>query len=181
MGPTGVGVLWGKKQLLESMPPFLGGGDMIKEVGLIQSSYQDTPYKFEAGTPNIADVIGFGSAIDYLQGMGMKRIQSYEAELTGYAIKKLSRIHGVKVYGPKDIQKRGAVICFNIGSIHAHDVATLLDEEGIAIRSGHHCAMPLMKVLGIPACARVSFAAYNTKKEIDYFIKALETVKKIFS
>ncbi len=181
MGPTGVGVLWGKKELLDAMPPFLGGGDMIKEVRLDESLYQDAPHKFEAGTPNIADVIGFGAALDYLQILGMRNIQEAETALTAYALQKLSRIKGITLYGPTDLIRRGSVICFNVGNIHAHDVATLLDEEGIAIRSGHHCAMPLMKVLGIPACARISFAPYNTTKEIDTLMKALEKVKNIFA
>jgi len=177
MGPSGVGVLWAKKGLLEIMPPFLGGGEMIKEVNFGKEPiYQDIPYKFEAGTPNIEGVIGLGVAIDYLNKIGMARIRKYEQELTAYALKKLSALNGVKIYGPKAAQKRVGVICFNLGKIHAHDLASLLDEKGIAIRSGHHCAMPLMKVLNIPACARISFGIYNTRKEIDYFIKALEKI-----
>ena len=177
MGPSGVGVLWAKRELLEKMPPFLGGGEMIKEVSFEKDPiYQDSPSKFEAGTPNIEGVVGVGAAIDYLNKIGMARIRKYEQELTAYALKKLSALNGVKIYGPKAAQKRVGVICFNLGKIHAHDLASLLDEKGIAIRSGHHCAMPLMKVLGIPACARISFGVYNTRKEIDYFIKALEKI-----
>ena len=177
MGPSGVGVLWAKRELLEKMPPFLGGGEMIKEVSFEKDPiYQDSPSKFEAGTPNIEGVVGVGAAIDYLNKIGMARIRKYEQELTAYALKKLSALNGVKIYGPKAAQKRVGVICFNLGKIHAHDLASLLDEKGIAIRSGHHCAMPLMKVLNIPACARISFGIYNTRKEIDYFIKALEKI-----
>lgn len=177
MGPSGVGVLWAKKELLEKMPPFLGGGEMIKRVSFDKApEFNEVPQKFEAGTPNIEGVIGLGTAIDYLNKIGMARIRKYEQELTAYALKKLSALNGVKIYGPKTAQKRVGVICFNLGKIHAHDLATLLDEEGIAIRSGHHCAMPLMKVLGVPACARISFGAYNTKKEIDYFVNALKKI-----
>ena len=177
MGPSGVGVLWAKRELLEKMPPFLGGGEMIKEVSFEKDPiYQDSPSKFEAGTPNIEGVVGVGAAIDYLNKIGMARIRKYEQELTAYALKKLSAIKDIRIYGPKTAQKRVGVICFNLGKIHAHDLASLLDEKGIAIRSGHHCAMPLMKVLGIPACARISFSAYNTKEEIDYFIKVLEKI-----
>ena len=177
MGPSGVGVLWAKRELLEKMPPFLGGGEMIKEVSFENDPiFQDLPSKFEAGTPNIEGVIGLSAAIGYLNKIGMARIKKYEQELTAYALKKFSILNGVKIYGPKIAQKRVGVICFNLGKIHAHDLASLLDEEGIAIRSGHHCAMPLMKVLDIPACARISFGIYNTRKEIDYFIKALEKI-----
>lgn len=177
MGPSGIGVLWARKELLEKMPPFLGGGEMIKRVNFDKApEFNEVPQKFEAGTPNIEGVIGLGAAIDYLNKIGMARIRKHEQELTAYALKKLSALNGVKIYGPKTAQKRVGVICFNLGKIHAHDLASLLDEEGIAIRSGHHCAMPLMSVLGIPACARISFGIYNTREEIDYFIKALEKI-----
>src|SRR3990170_7103118 len=177
MGPSGVGVLWAKRELLEKMPPFLGGGEMIKEVSFENDPiFQDLPSKFEAGTPNIEGVVGVGAAIDYLNKIGMARVRKYEQELTAYALKKLSAIKDIRIYGPKTAQKRVGVICFNLGKIHAHDLASLLDEGGIAVRSGHHCAMPLMKVLNIPACARISFGIYNTRKEIDYFIKALEKI-----
>src|SRR3989344_2601011 len=177
MGPSGVGVLWAKKGLLEIMPPFLGGGEMIKQVSFDKMpEFNEVPQKFEAGTPNIEGVIGLGAAADYLNRIGINRIRKYERELTAYALKKFSALNGVRIYGPKAARKRVGVICFNLGKIHAHDLASFLDEEGIAIRSGHHCAMPLMKVLGIPACARISFSAYNTKEEIDYFIKALEKI-----
>ncbi|TAN57194.1 cysteine desulfurase [Patescibacteria group bacterium] len=177
MGPSGVGVLWAKKELLEKMPPFLGGGEMIKEVNFEKDPiFQDLPSKFEAGTPNIEGVIGLSAAIDYLNKIGMARIRKYEQELIAYALNKFSALNGVKIYGPETAHKRVGVICFNLGKIHAHDLASLLDEEGIAIRSGHHCAMPLMKVLNISACARISFGIYNTGKEIDYFIKALKRI-----
>ena len=177
MGPSGVGVLWAKKGLLEIMPPFLGGGEMIKQVSFDKMpEFNEVPQKFEAGTPNIEGVIGLGVAIDYLNKLGINRIRKYERELTAYALKKILAIKEIVIYGPKIAQKRVGVICFNLGKIHAHDLASLLDEKGIAIRSGHHCAMPLMKVLGIPACARISFSAYNTKEDIDYFVKVLENI-----
>jgi len=155
----------------------LGGGEMIKQVSFDKMpEFNEVPQKFEAGTPNIEGVIGLGAAADYLNRIGMARIRKYEQELTAYALKKFSALNEVRIYGPKAACKRVGVICFNLGKIHAHDLASLLDEEGIAIRSGHHCAMPLMKVLGIPACARISFGVYNTKKEIDYFIKVLEKI-----
>ncbi len=177
MGPSGVGVLWTKKELLEKMPPFLSGGEMIKKISFDKNpQFNEIPYKFEAGTPNIEGIIGLSAAIDYLNKIGMARVRKYEQELTAYALKKISALNGVKIYGPKTARKRVGVICFNLGKIHAHDLASLLDEKGIAIRSGHHCAMPLMSVLGIPACARISFGIYNTRKEIDYFIKVLEKI-----
>lgn len=180
LGPTGVGVLYVKEEILEKMSPFIGGGDMIKEVHKDRTVYNDLPYKFEAGTPNIADVIGFGAAIDYLQAIGMSAIREHEIEMTKYAIKSLERVKGVTLYGPSNENHRGAVISFNIGDIHPHDLATLMNDQGIAIRSGHHCAQVLMDRLDLSATSRASFYIYNTKQEIDMFIDALERARKVF-
>ena len=180
LGPTGVGVLWARKELLENMVPFNGGGDMIREVHKYETSWNDLPYKFEAGTPNIADVIGFGAAIDYLERIGMDKIREHEVELTEYALEKLSQIKGIKIYGPMDATKRGGVISFNLGDIHPHDLATIIDEDGVAIRSGHHCAQVLMERLDVSATSRASFYIYNTKSEVDVFIKSLYRAKELF-
>ena len=180
LGPTGVGVLWARKELLENMVPFNGGGDMIREVHKYETSWNDLPYKFEAGTPNIADVIGFGAAIDYLERIGMDKIREHEVELTKYALDKLSQIKGIKIYGPMDANKRGGVISFNLGDIHPHDLATIIDEDGVAIRSGHHCAQVLMERLDVSATSRASFYIYNTKSEVDVFIKSLYRAKELF-
>lgn len=180
LGPTGVGVLWARKELLQGMVPFNGGGDMIREVHKYETSWNDLPYKFEAGTPNIADVIGFGAAIDYLEKIGMDKIREHEIELTRYAMDKLSQIKGMKIYGPTDASKRGGVISFNLGDIHPHDLATIIDEDGIAIRSGHHCAQVLMERLDVSATSRASFYIYNTKGEVDVLVKSLHRAKELF-
>ena len=185
LGPTGVGVLYAKKELLEEMEPFLAGGDMILEVDWEASSWNYIPWKFEAGTPNIAGVIGLGAAVDYLNILGMKNVREHEKRLTDYGLQQLAKVKNLEIYGPTDPEKRGGVISFNIVkggkvAIHPHDLASILDTEGVAIRSGHHCAQPLMKVLKIPAAARVSFYLYNTKEEIDKLIPAIEKAKKIF-
>ena len=180
LGPTGVGVLWAKKELLESMTPFNGGGDMIREVHKYETTWNDLPYKFEAGTPNIADVIGFSAAIDYLERIGMGKVREHEIELTTYALDKLSQIKGIKLYGPNEIAKRGGVISFNLGDIHPHDLATIIDEDGVAIRSGHHCAQVLMERLDVSATSRASFYIYNTKEEVDVFIKSLNRARELF-
>ena len=186
LGPTGVGVLYAKKELLEKMDPFLSGGEMILEVEKEKSSWNYIPWKFEAGTPNIAGVIGLGAAIDYLSGIGMKNVREHEKELTIYALEELARVNNLVTYGPEDAERRGGVVSFNIVNekgkvaIHPHDLASILDSEGVATRSGHHCAQPLMKVLDIPAAARISFYIYNTKEEIDILITAIEKAKKIF-
>ncbi|MAG16021.1 cysteine desulfurase [Candidatus Woesearchaeota archaeon] len=176
LGPTGIGVLYGKKELLENIEPFNFGGDMIKEVTFENASWNDLPWKFEAGTPNMAGAVGLSAAIDYLKKIGMEKIREHELELTKYAIKKLSSIEGVEIYGPK---QRVGVISFNLKNVHPHDVSSILDSEGVAVRGGHHCAMPLMKLLGIQGSVRASFYFYNTKEEIDVFVKALAKVKKI--
>jgi cysteine desulfurase/selenocysteine lyase len=180
-GPTGIGVLWAREELLQKIPPFMGGGDMIKEVTTKGFSVNDLPHKFEAGTPNIAGAIGLGAAVDYLLGLGMDEIAEHEGRLTDYALGRLSEIKGLTIYGPQfgDVDKTG-VISFNLNGVHAHDVAQVLDSKGIAIRSGHHCAMPLMQFLGINACARASFYIYNTKDDVDRLIEGIHKVKKVF-
>jgi len=180
LGPTGIGVLWARKSVLETMSPFQGGGDMIREVHKYETTWNDLPYKFEAGTPNIADVIGFGAAIDYLTKIGMDNVREHEVELTKYAIEKLSEIKGIHIYGTKDISKRGGVISFNFADVHPHDVAQIIDGEGIAVRSGHHCAQVLMERLNVAATSRVSFYIYNTKEDIDALVSSLNKVAKVF-
>jgi cysteine desulfurase/selenocysteine lyase len=180
LGPTGVGILYVKKAILEKMPPFIGGGDMIKEVHKFETRYNDLPYKFEGGTPNIADVIGFTAAIDYLNDIGMDRVREHEVELTKYGLEKISGVKGVTLYGPRNVKDRGGVISFNIGDIHPHDLATILNDHGIAIRSGHHCAQVLMERLDVPATSRASFYIYNTKEEVDVLIGALEKARRLF-
>lgn len=180
LGPTGIGVLWVRKSVLETMDPFHGGGDMIREVHKYETTWNDLPYKFEAGTPNIAGVIGFGSAIDYLSQLGMETVRKHEMELTQYALDKMSQIKGIVIYGPKDVSKRGGVISFNFHDVHPHDVATIVDREGIAIRSGHHCAQVLMEKLNVAATNRASFYIYNTKQDVDKLIQSLEKVSELF-
>ena len=180
LGPTGVGILYVKKEILESMPPFLGGGDMIKEVHKYETRYNDLPFKFEGGTPNIADVIGFSAAIDYLDNIGMQRVREHEIEITDYAINKVSAVKGVTVYGPRKASDRGGVLSFNIGDIHPHDLATIMNDHGIAIRSGHHCAQVLMERLDVAATSRASFYIYNTREEVDALVSALDDAKRTF-
>ncbi|MEO9277551.1 MAG: cysteine desulfurase [Nitrososphaera sp.] len=180
LGPTGVGILWARKELLQEMVPFNGGGDMIREVHKYETTWNDLPYKFEAGTPNIADVIGFAAAIDYLEKIGMDKVREHEVDITKYALEKLSQIKGIKIYGPMNTEKRGGVISFNLGDIHPHDLATIIDEDGVAIRSGHHCAQVLMERLDVSATSRASFYIYNTKEEVDVLIKSLNRAKELF-
>ena len=180
LAPTGIGVLWVRKSVLQTMNPFHGGGDMIREVHKYETTWNDLPYKFEAGTPNIADVIGFGAAIDYLTKIGMDNVRQHEIELTKYAIEEFSKVPGLKIYGTKDITKRGGVISFNFADVHPHDVAQIIDEQGIALRSGHHCAQVLMERLDVAATSRASFYIYNTKKDVDALIDSLNTVAKVF-
>jgi cysteine desulfurase/selenocysteine lyase len=181
LGPTGIGVLYGKSEQLQNMPPFLGGGEMIREVHTAGASWKDPPYKYEAGTPNISGAIGLGAAVDYLRGIGMRNVHDYEKEITSYALEKMKQVDGVVIYGPMNVAHRIGVVSFNLGDIHAHDLASILDEEGIAIRSGHNCAQPLMEFLQIPATSRASFYIYNTKEEVDAFINALEKARKLFA
>jgi cysteine desulfurase / selenocysteine lyase len=180
LGPTGIGALYGRKELLNSMDPFQSGGDMIKEVHLDGAKWNDVPYKFEAGTTNIADAIGLGVAVEYLTSIGMENVRRHEVDLLRYAFEKLSRIPNIKLYGPMDLEVRGGVISFNLADIHPHDMASILDEEGVAIRSGHHCAQPLMEHLDIPGTSRASFYVYNTTSDIDVFIGALLKAKSVF-
>ncbi len=181
LGPTGIGVLYGKSKHLESMPPFLGGGEMIREVHTTGATWKDIPYKYEAGTPNIAGAIGLGAAVDYLRKIGMDNVHEHEKEITGYALNKMSQVEGLVIFGPRDVNQRVGVVSFNLGDIHAHDLASIMDEDGIAIRSGHHCAQPLMEFLNIPAASRASFYIYNTKEEVDVFINVLEKARKLFN
>ncbi|AIF84695.1 cysteine desulfurase-like protein, SufS subfamily [Candidatus Nitrososphaera evergladensis SR1] len=180
LGPTGVGVLYVKRELLEKMPPFMGGGDMIKEVHKYETRYNDLPYKFEGGTPNIADVIGFAAAIDYLQKIGMDRVREHEIDITKYALDRVAQVKGVTIYGPMNAIDRGGVVSFNIGDIHPHDLATIMNDHGVAIRSGHHCAQVLMERLDVAATSRASFYIYNTKEEVDVFIDALSEARRLF-
>lgn len=180
LGPTGVGVLWARKHTLEKMNPFHGGGDMIREVHKYESTWNDLPHKFEAGTPNIADVVGLGAAVDYLESLGMDNVRRHERELTTYALKLMAAVPGLTVYGPQDLDKRGGVISFNFADVHPHDVAQIMDEEGIAIRSGHHCAQVLMEKLEVAATSRASFYVYNTKGDVEALVGALSKVARVF-
>jgi cysteine desulfurase/selenocysteine lyase len=180
LAPTGIGMLYGRYDLLDRMEPIMGGGEMIKEVHLQEARWNDLPWKFEAGTPNIEGVIGLGAAVDYLSKLGMQDVREHEKDITQYALERLEDVKGLVVYGTRDIEKRGAAISFNLGDIHAHDLATILDTQGIAIRSGQHCAQPLMERLKVPATSRASFYIYNTRREVDILVKALETAGKMF-
>ena len=180
LAPTGVGILWVRKSVLQTMNPFHGGGDMIREVHKYETTWNELPYKFEAGTPNIADVIGFGAAIDYLTKIGMDNVRQHEIELTTYALEKFAKIPGLQIYGTKDIAKRGGVISFNFADVHPHDVADIIDKEGISLRSGHHCAQVLMERLNVAATSRASFYIYNTKEDVDALIDSLNIVAKVF-
>lgn len=180
LGPSGVGVLWMRKSIAEKLDPFLVGGGMVSKVTLEKTEYLDAPRKFEAGTPNIEGVIGLGAAIDYLQNLGMDKVREHEKELTEYALRKLSKVEGLTIYGPLQAEKRGGIIAFDIKGIHPHDLASMLDEDDIAIRAGHHCAMPLHQRLGINGSARISFYIYNSFKDIDKLVKSLERIKKIW-
>lgn len=178
-GPMGIGVLYGKAQLLAAMPPYQGGGDMISSVTFEKTTYNKLPFKFEAGTPDVAGAIGLGAAIEYLNELGVENIAQYEHELLHYAIEKLSAISGVRLIGTA--KERAGVISFVIEGVHPHDVGTILDQEGIAIRTGHHCAQPIMERFGIPATARASFAFYNTKKEVDALANGIQKVREVFA
>ena len=178
-GPTGIGALYGKADLLEKMPPFLGGGDMIKEVKLRSFRPNSLPHKFEAGTPAIAEAVGFGAAVDYLTSVGMDNIFAHEHEITEYALERLVEIPGVKLFGP-DAEHKGGVASFTLDGVHPHDVAQILDKDGIAVRAGHHCAQPLHEKFGIPATSRASFYLYNTKEEVDLLVNGIYKVKELF-
>ncbi len=180
LGPTGVGVLYVKREILEQMSPFITGGDMIKEVHKDNTIFNELPYRFEGGTPNIADVIGFNAALEYLQDLGMENIRHHEMELVKYLYDKIKDIKNIQIYGPRNMRDRGGLISFNIEGIHPHDLATILNDFGIAIRSGHHCAQVLMEKLDIVASSRISFYLYNTKEEIDILIDALNHARRLF-
>jgi cysteine desulfurase / selenocysteine lyase len=178
-GPTGIGVLYGKRTLLEAMPPFLGGGDMIRRVTLDGAEWNDLPWKFEAGTPSIAQAIGLGAAVDYLETVGMDKIEAYEHAIAEYALEAMSEVKGVSTLGPSAAE-RGAVIAFTVDGMHPHDIAELLNRDGVAVRAGHHCAMPLHQKLGLPATSRASFYLYNTFDEADRLVAALRRAQKVF-
>jgi len=180
LGPTGVGVLYGRQELLEEMEPFLSGGEMIRKVTLEGATWNDLPWKFEAGTPNIADVIAFGAATDYLSDLGMENVREHEIEITEYALGRLSQIDDIILYGPPDASDRGGVVSFNFGDLHPHDIGTVLDRHGVAIRAGHHCTQPLMRTLGVSGTARASFYIYNTPEEVDVLVEALEAARDFF-
>src|SRR5438874_5214637 len=181
LGPTGSGGLWARAELLEAMPPFLGGGEMILEVWIDHATYNEIPYKFEAGTPNIAQSIGLGAAVDYLNDLGMEDVRAHEIEIVSYALEELQKIDGLKVFGPADPTKRGGVVSFWMEDLHPHDLATIVDTEGLAIRAGHHCAQPLMRVLGVPATSRASFYVYNTNDDVDALVAALGKARETFA
>lgn len=180
-GPTGIGFVWGRPEILEAMHPFHGGGEMILDVWIDHATYNEIPYKFEGGTPPIAQAIGLGAAIDYLNSIGMKAIHDHEVELTGYALKRLSQIEGLTVYGPGDADRKGGLVAFNVEGAHPHDVGTICDGFGVAVRAGHHCAKPLMRKLGVPATTRASFYLYNTPDDVDRLAEAVEETVKMFA
>ncbi|MDQ3914703.1 MAG: cysteine desulfurase [Actinomycetota bacterium] len=179
-GPTGAGVLYGREDLLEAMPPFHGGGEMIREVWADRATFAEIPQKFEAGTPNVAQAVGMGAAVEYLEELGMDAVREHDVELTAYALERL-RDMGATIYGPPDARDRGGVVAFNLPDVHPHDMATIVDQEGVCIRAGHHCAQPLMRCLGVPATARASFYVYNTREDVDALIVALEKSKGWFA
>ena len=181
LGPTGVGVLYARPELLQEMDPFLGGGEMIKRVTQEDAIWNDVPWKFEAGTPNIADVIGFGVAIDYLNGLGMENVRAHEMEMSEYALRRLRQLEEVIIYGPPDPADRGGVISFNYPDLHPHDIGTVLDRHGVAVRAGHHCAQPLMSHLDVSGTVRASFYVYNTLAEVDVLVDALGQAYAFFS
>jgi cysteine desulfurase / selenocysteine lyase len=180
LGPTGIGVLWARRELLERMPPFMGGGSMIRSVERDHSTWADPPAKFEAGTPAIAEGAGLGAAVSYLSDLGMDAVREHERGLTAYALERLSEMEGVRVFGPADAAERGGLVSFEVDGIHPHDLAELCNREAVAIRAGHHCAQPLMRRLGVAATARASFSVYNTRSEVDLLVDALEKAKSIF-
>ena len=180
LGPTGVGVLWAWPGLLDAMEPFLGGGDMIALVRQEGSTWADVPNKFEAGTPNIADVVAFGAAIEYLEALGMDNVRAHEISLTDYAMDRFARVPGLSIHGPSDPEARGGVVSFSMEAAHPHDVATIADGYGVAIRAGHHCAQLLMRHLGVPATSRASFSVYNDASDVDVLVEALEQVNRMF-
>lgn len=180
LGPTGIGALWARMDLLEAMDPFMGGGEMISTVTLEESTWADVPAKFEAGTPHIAGAVGFGAAVDYLNAIGMDAVRAHELEIVEYAMRRLGDVPGVTIFGPSDPQLRGGVISFDLEGVHPHDVGQVLDEHGVAIRTGHHCAQPVMAALNVPATARASFYIYSTNEEVDALVRAVEAAAEFF-
>jgi cysteine desulfurase/selenocysteine lyase len=176
LGPMGIGILYGRRRLLEAMPPFLGGGEMIRRVGLQTSTWNELPWKFEAGTPSVGDAVAVGAAVDYLQQVGMDAIAAHDTQLAAYAVEQLEAIAGLHVFGPR---KRGAVVAFAMEGIHPHDMASLLDEQGIAVRAGHHCAQPLHDSLGVPATTRASFYLYNDETEVDKLVAGIDAARRV--
>ena len=180
LGPTGIGVLHGRRELLESMGPFLGGGDMISHVGFESSTWNELPWKFEAGTSPIAEGVGLGAAVDYLSAIGMENVRAHERDLTGYALERLPELEGLRIFGPPDPERRGGVVSFAVVGMHPHDVAELCDREGVCIRAGHHCAQPLMRQMGVAATARASFHVYNSRADVDRLVEALAKARSVF-
>ena len=180
-GPTGIGALWGRRQLLEAMPPFLGGGSMIRTVTLYETTYADIPARFEAGTPAIGEAIALGEAADFLSGIGMENIFAHEQQLLGYALERLADVGGLHIYGPQSIELRGGAVSFTLDGVHPHDIAAVLDGEGVAVRAGHHCCQPLHEILDVPATARASFYLYNIPEEIDRLAAGLEKAQRLFT
>jgi cysteine desulfurase/selenocysteine lyase len=179
-GPTGIGVLYGKRELLQEMEPYQSGGEMIREVHLYEASFKDAPFKFEAGTTDIAGAIGLGAAVDYLSKLGLRNVRDHDREIAKYALDALGGVKSLKVYGPADPETRGGVVSFNLADVHAHDMASMLDEDGIAVRSGHHCAQPLMERLGVTSTTRASVYLYNTEEEIDRLVDSVERAGRVF-
>jgi cysteine desulfurase / selenocysteine lyase len=180
LGPTGIGVLHGRRELLESMGPFLGGGDMISHVGFDSSTWNELPWKFEAGTSPIAEGVGLGAAVDYLSGIGMEAVRDHERDLAAYTLERLGEVGGLRTFGPRDPDRRGGVVAFAIDGIHPHDLAQLCDRDGVCIRAGHHCAQPLMRQLGVAATARASFHVYNSREDVDRLVDALHQARRVF-
>jgi cysteine desulfurase/selenocysteine lyase len=179
-GPTGIGVLWGRKALLEEMSPYQGGGEMIHIVGRDESSWAAVPHKFEAGTPNIAGAIGMGAAVDFLSEIGIDAIEKHERDLMAYAIEKVGAVPGIRIFGPESLDEHSAVLSFTMGDAHPHDISTILDSDGVAVRAGHHCAQLVMKHFGVSATARASFYLYNTRQDVDRLVESLDQVRSIF-
>jgi cysteine desulfurase / selenocysteine lyase len=180
LGPTGIGVLHGRREILEDMPPFLGGGDMISKVDFEMSTWNELPWKYEAGTSPISEGVGLGAAVDYLSEIGMENVRAHERDLTAYGLEKIQAVDGLRVFGPLDPDRRGGVVSFAIDGMHPHDIAELCDREAVAIRAGHHCAQPLMRMLGVPATARASFHVYNSREDVDRLVEALGKARQVF-
>ncbi|MGH3416325.1 MAG: aminotransferase class V-fold PLP-dependent enzyme, partial [Actinocrinis sp.] len=185
LGPTGIGVLWGRADLLDELPPFLGGGEMVETVTMEATTYAKIPHKYEAGTPPIAEAVGLGAAVDYLTALGMQNVAAHEHEIVSYALDRLKQIEGLRIIGPDTADDHGAAISFvlsspELGDIHPHDVGQVLDEQGIAVRVGHHCARPVCVRYGVPATTRASFSVYTTKADVDALVEGLEHVKRFF-